>query len=85
MARFTKQANNTIILSSNGSINDGLKISKWARELINSCDAKATNSEQAFILSAAHRTDYSPNEISLSFSKYYFTDIGTWLKMCKNR
>lgn len=85
MAKFTKQVNNTVVLTSNGSIKDGLKIAKWARELIDSCDAKATNNEQAFILSAAHRTDYSPNEILLSFSNYYFTDIGAWLKMCKNR
>ena len=83
MAKFSKSSNNTISLISNGSIKDGHKIAEWARKLATTCDAKVINKEQAFILSASHRDDYSPRLIELSFIDYYFSDINTWLKICK--
>jgi hypothetical protein len=85
MAGFKKKSNNTITLISNGSIQDSHKVARWARELMNTCDAIPVSKEQAFILSAAHRTDYAPNSVILSFNDYFFSDISHWLKMCKNR
>ena len=84
MSTFAKNSKNQVTLTSNGSIKDGLKTADWARNLINKCDAEVNGSGQAYTLSASHLDNsYAPTKIVLTFSDYYFKDMGFWLKICK--
>jgi len=84
MSKFTKNSNNQVTLTSNGSIEDGMKVADWARNLINRCAAEVEDDSQGYTLSAPHLSDdYAPEKVVLTFKDYYFMDISFWLKTCK--
>lgn len=83
MAKFNKKAN-VVILQSNGSFEDGLKVAKWARDLVEKCDAVVVCKEQGRALAAAHLDcAFSPDSLELEFNNYYVADLSFWLAHCK--
>ena len=84
MASFKKTANSTITLKSNGTLKDGLKVAKWARNFISSCDAVPESKELGYKLSCSHLEEVcSVEKITLSLHNYYYSDLSKWAKLCK--
>ena len=83
MAKFNKKAN-VVILQSNGSFEDGLKVAKWARNLVEKCDAVVVDAAQGRALAAAHLDcAFAPEILEIQFSNYYSADMSFWLAHCK--
>jgi hypothetical protein len=84
MASFKKTQDLTVTLTSNGGMKDGLLVARWARALIESCDAVVADKVIASTLSAGHLVSvFMPQSITLSFSSYYGDDLSWWLAHCK--